>query len=163
MNIKKLISTILVILWMIIVFYFSHQQGTGSSNTSKKVSKIVVEIIDIKNEMQEEQKQEIIKIIELIIRKLAHYTIYLIGGIFITNCVYWYILEGKRTILYGASIGIIYAITDEIHQLFIPERSGKITDVLIDTIGIFTGILIYLFMKKLIDIIIEKKKCKGGE
>ena len=43
---------------MIIVFYFSHQQGTGSSNTSKKVSKIVVEIIDIKTKCKKNKSKK---------------------------------------------------------------------------------------------------------
>ena len=65
--------------------------------------------------------------------------------------------------LYSACIGIIYAITDEIHQLFIVGRSGSIIDVLIDSIGIFTGISIFLFINKIVIYIRNWAKLKGGE
>ena len=67
MNIRKVLSTVLVIIWMLTIFYFSHQQGTGSSSTSKKVTEAIVNILDIKKEMTEENKEEIVKIIEPII------------------------------------------------------------------------------------------------
>ena len=36
----------------------------------------------------------------------------------------------------------LYAVTDEIHQYFVPGRSGEITDVLIDSIGCLIGVMI---------------------
>ena len=42
---------------------------------------------------------------------------------------------------------ILYAITDEIHQLFIPGRNGNVVDVLIDSCGGLIGIgVIWLAM-----------------
>ena len=46
-------------------------------------------------------------------------------------------------------IGYLYACTDEVHQLFVPGRTGKITDTLVDLIGIIIGIFI---IKKLISL-----------
>ena len=34
-------------------------------------------------------------------------------------------------------LSFLWAVTDEIHQLFVPTREGKIRDILIDTLGIF--------------------------
>lgn len=158
MNIRKILSTILVILWMLTIFYFSHQQGTGSSSTSKKVSMVIVNIIDIKNEMLEEQKEEIVRIIEPIIRKIAHYTLYMLGGILIINSINAYINEDRKMVIYSSIIGVIYAISDELHQLLVNGRSGKVQDVIIDSIGIFTGIAIYLLIKKIIESIVDGKK-----
>ncbi len=162
MNIRKVLSTALVIIWMITIFYFSHQQGTGSSSTSKNVSMIIVNILDIKNEMTEEQKEEIVETIEPVIRKLAHYTLYMLGGILIINSVNAYIKEDIKTIRYSSLIGVIYAVSDELHQLFVNGRSGKIIDVVIDSIGIFTGIAMFLVVKKIIEVIVDRKKIKGG-
>ena len=33
---------------------------------------------------------------------------------------------------------LVYAVSDEVHQLFVPTRSGLVRDVLIDSIGIFS-------------------------
>lgn len=163
MCIKKIIFTIFVCTWMLTVFFFSHQQGTSSSNTSKNVSTIIINILDIKKEMLEDKKTEIVQIIEPIIRKLAHYTLYMIGGILIINCIDAYIKEDKKNIIYSLFIGILYSISDELHQLFINGRSGKILDVIIDSVGVFTGILIYWLVKKKIENIVNRKKYKGSE
>jgi VanZ family protein len=40
--------------------------------------------------------------------------------------------------LAAALFALIYAITDEVHQLYVPTRSGMARDVLIDSIGIFS-------------------------
>lgn len=37
---------------------------------------------------------------------------------------------------------VIYAISDEIHQTFVPTREGKLRDVVIDTVGAFIGLWI---------------------
>lgn len=162
MNIRKLLSTILVIIWMITIYYFSNQQGTGSSNTSKKVASVIVNICDIKKEMTEQQKEEVIVVIEPIIRKLAHYTIYMVGGLLLVNCAYAYMSDEKRVILFSSIIGVIYAASDEIHQLFVDGRSGKILDVAIDSIGIFTGIAVYMVIRKMVEYIVDRKRIKGG-
>lgn len=160
MNAKKIISTILVIIWMLTIFYFSHQQGEGSSSTSKKVSTAIVNIFDIKHEMQTEQRNELVEKIEPFIRKLAHYTIYAIGGILIMNCMYAYIKADQKAVASASSIGVLYAVTDEIHQLFVNGRSGRIVDVVIDSIGIFTGIVAYLIITKIVEIIVDKANRK---
>ena len=47
-------------------------------------------------------------------------------------------LSLSRAVLYGAFFALLYAITDEVHQTFVPTRSGQARDVLIDSIGIFS-------------------------
>ena len=154
MNIKKAVCIILVIIWMSAIFSFSSQQGTGSSSTSKKVSKIIVNIIDIKKQYSNAKKEEIVEVIEPIIRKLAHYTFYAIGGLLITNCVYQFCDKEKHIISISTIVGIAYAASDEMHQLMVPGRSGNIKDVIIDSIGILTGIALFLLAKEIIRIVL---------
>ena len=45
-------------------------------------------------------------------------------------------------------ISIIYAVLDEIHQMFVPFRSPDIGDILIDSIGIFVSVIVYFYSKK---------------
>ena len=160
-KLKKAISIITVIIWMISIFSFSNQQGESSSSTSKKVSKIIVNIIDIKHEYNEEKKQQIISNIEPYIRKLAHFSLYAIGGVLLMNVVRLFLLKENMQILTSSSIGILYAAIDEIHQLVIPGRSGKITDFLIDSLGILTGIMVFMLCDKVVKII--KEKIQKGE
>lgn len=53
-------------------------------------------------------------------------------------------LGDRDKLKYSIFWAIIYAITDEIHQAFVPTREGKPRDIIIDSAGIF---LIYLFIK----------------
>ena len=45
---------------------------------------------------------------------------------------------------------MIYAISDEIHQLFVPGRAGQVRDVLIDSAGSFLGIILVMAFVKLL-------------
>lgn len=124
-KLKKVISIILVLIWMISIFSFSNQQGESSSSTSKKVSKIIVNIIDIKNEYKEEQKQQIVSNIESYIRKIAHFSLYALGGVLLMNAVRLFLLRENIQILTSSGMGILYAMIDEIHQLLIPRKKWK--------------------------------------
>ena len=68
----KIIKIILIIAWMGIVFGFSNQGGTKSSNTSRKVTVAVVQAISDKTI---EENESVIEKAEKVVRKLAHYTI----------------------------------------------------------------------------------------
>lgn len=158
MNIKKIISIMVVLIWMGIVFSFSNQQGESSSSTSRKVSQIIVNIINIQGNYTELEKEEMVKQIEPIIRKLAHYTIYAIGGIVIANCVYQFCSKEKMLIGTSTVIGVMYAITDELHQLMVAGRSGNIKDVIIDSLGVITGIVFFLLTREIYKKIIQTEK-----
>lgn len=162
MNIKKVLSVILVFLWMCIVFNFSSEQGETSGNTSAKVCEIIVNIIDFKDIYTENEKEELVEIIEPTIRKLAHFTIYAIGGTLISNCVYQFLKKEKQLIIISTSIGVIYAISDEIHQLLVSGRSGNIKDVVIDSLGVVTGIIFFLLLKEIIAKVFSKKEISRG-
>ena len=164
MNIKKIVSIIAVLIWMSIIFGFSNQQGEGSGNTSRKISAVIVKIIDVKNRYSDLEKDNLIEVVEPILRKIAHLTTYAIGGIAIANCVWQFCSKEKRAIGISTCIGVMYAISDEIHQLMIDGRNGNIKDVIIDSIGILIGIMIFLLIKGVCKKIVRKKKeCRGGE
>ena len=164
MNIKKIASIIAVLIWMSIIFGFSNQQGEGSGNTSRKISEVIVQMIDIQHKYSEVEKDKLIEIVEPILRKVAHLTIYTIGGIAIANCVCQFCGKEKMVIGISTCIGAIYAISDELHQLMVNGRSGNIRDVIIDSIGILTGIMVFMLIKEICKkIICRKKECRGGE
>lgn len=43
---------------------------------------------------------------------------------------------------------VLYAVTDEFHQSFVPGRRGAATDVLIDAAGALTGLLAGAILKR---------------
>ena len=67
-------------------------------------------------------------------------------------------LDYKKQVIFSGLLGVIYAISDEIHQLFIPGRGGRVQDVCIDSIGVFLGIFILSFIIKIIEVVKSRKK-----
>lgn len=60
--------------------------------------------------------------------------------------ILWYRALGKRSPIEALMISLSYAFTDEIHQLFVPGRTGLLRDVAIDSIGmIILSVLIVKF------------------
>ena len=145
---KKIISFIALILWMIVIFSFSSADANKSTGTSDKVITTMIEIKDkiTNNETPNNKKEIIVKNSSFYIRKIAHITEYLILGFLIFNLLKQY---SVTNIYYAIGLSILYSCTDEFHQLFISGRSGSIRDVLIDSIGILIGTYLYklLFIK----------------
>ena len=133
---KKIISILLVIIWMIVIFYFSNQVATVSSSQSGFITNLIIKIFSVQNEST----------IQFIIRKLAHFTEYLILGILVLNMLRCY--KPKDIIILAILICILYACSDEIHQIFIQGRAGQLKDVLIDTCGSILGIFSFKKIKK---------------
>lgn len=56
--------------------------------------------------------------------------------------------KNKKLILLAILLCVFYAITDEIHQLFVPGRTSTFSDVIIDFAGIlFAGLIYSLHLK----------------
>jgi VanZ family protein len=45
----------------------------------------------------------------------------------------------RRTAGVAMAIAVGYAVTDELHQMFVPGRSAQLTDLLADAIGVVVG------------------------
>lgn len=134
---KNIIKILLVILWMIVIFCFSNQKATDSTRLSDGF---------IKNTICKINKTDCDKTIKKSftpVRKTAHFCVYLILGLLVMNCFN----INKKYILYSLLICLIYSISDEVHQIFVPGRSGELFDVLIDTLGSFIGINILYKVK----------------
>ncbi len=53
----------------------------------------------------------------------------------------------RRAFLFAILFSIAFAVSDEIHQLYVPGREGKISDTAIDTLGILIGAEVFYFLK----------------
>lgn len=138
--IKRIVYAVLIILWMITIFEFSNQNGDTSQGTSDVITD---KIIEINNDLENKRDQ-----VSFCVRKLAHFSIYLIGGILAFGFFDTYSLQKKYVIAFALMFGIVYASLDEFHQSFISGRSAQIRDVCIDICGVITGGIISCFVKK---------------
>lgn len=145
---KKVLWTSALIIWMIVIFIFSNQNGEKSQKTSDGLIKNVVNIVyQINNkELTKEKEEQLIESTSLIVRKMAHFTVYFILGIISYFTLKSYQIQ--NIVFYSILICVLYACSDEIHQLFSAGRSGKILDVCIDTLGGITAIVSIMILKK---------------
>ena len=82
--------------------------------------------------------------LDLLVRKLAHISEYCILGILLANVLNnRSSLARKWQIICAIVLGVIYAAGDELHQSFVPSRTPSPFDVLIDTIGLVSGIVAF--------------------
>lgn len=147
-NFIRILSIVLLLYTCCIIFNFSNQNGEESSGVSKRVTdSIVSNILQVSGQ---EQKEEITRKLEPIIRKLAHFSIYTLVGFLLMTVVSTYQLKEIKRIFISLGTGILYASLDEIHQSFIPGRSAKVTDVCIDTMGVILGISVVVIVLKMI-------------
>lgn len=164
--------------FMVVIFWFSSQPALESSEESGRIVSLVLHCLEYIRRMKfsPDEFSFWAERIHTPIRKMAHMTEYAILAwtffipAFIQNKK---MLFGTRDIPGKSHIDkkgllklcfcslfavTLYASTDEFHQLFVEGRSGKITDVLIDTCGAVLGILGFLLLWKIITVIRHKQE-----
>jgi VanZ family protein len=72
---------------------------------------------------------------DLALRKIAHAAEYAVLGALLARAV-------RRPAL-AAALGVLYAVSDEVHQAFVPGRLGSPIDVAIDAVGVIAGVVIW--------------------
>ena len=85
-----------------------------------------------------------------IVRKLAHFCEYTLEGFLLMLCMRVYTRRYVRHISVPMLGGVLTALTDETIQLFVPGRSGQVTDIWIDFSGVMTGLLVGLILLGLV-------------
>ncbi len=155
---KRILNKIFLLITicvMVMIFFFSSQDGEESSSTSTRVLEVILSLfIKDYRELGEEERIGYIDMYSHIIRKAAHFTEFAVLGFFSSS--FLSTLErrigNKKRFLISFIYGVFYAFFDEAHQLFSLARSGSIKDVLIDSLGVFTGVtlalLIFYFLER---------------
>ena len=146
---KKTIFAVLLVLWMGFIFSMSCENAEESSNTSGQTIKVVLSTVPEFEKQPEEVKKNIIEELQFIVRKSAHFIGYMILGILASGLILYYGNINKKYLL-AFLICVIYAISDEIHQLFVPGRAGQVRDVLIDSAGSLLGIILVMAFVKIL-------------
>jgi len=156
----KYVKCIIAIICCILIFSFSAMPAKASIKQSKGLTYNVIKLLN-GNNLNEKELEKLTKKINPVIRKIAHFSIYMILAIFTYMFIEELNIKSKsekerlrKNILYTCIFCIIYAIFDEIHQIYVPGRTGKVIDVVIDTLGSCMGIAILLLNNSL------KIRCK---
>lgn len=161
---KKKIYTVVSLVMLVILyaamFGFSAQTGEESGGLSHLVSKRLVELADFfsTKDWTEPEIYSRADMIELFVRKTAHFSEYaLLGYLEYGLAVLWFKPGGKRIFL-PAVVVLLSGALDEFHQLFVPGRYASFWDILIDTAGGLTGMLLFWIIYQ---IALRRKKVSG--
>ena len=146
----KYVKCIIAIICCIIIFSFSAVPATASTKQSKGLTYNVIKLLN-GNKLSEKELIKLTKKVNPLVRKIAHFSIYMILAIFTYMFIQELNIKSKsekerlrKNIIYTCIFCIIYAIFDEIHQIYVPGRTGKAIDVIIDTLGSCMGITLLL-------------------
>ena len=148
---QRIVLWILVVLWMGLIFCFSAEKAAKSQQTSGKVIRTVLTVLDDEFVTMPAKKQEVkIEHWSFSVRKLAHFGIFTVLGLL--SCAAFSVdLPPRRAFPAALILGAVRAILDEVHQSFVPGRSCELRDMCIDFAGVLLGttflLLILLFIK----------------
>ncbi len=138
---KKVILTTLTIAWMGLIFALSNDNAVQSKKKSDSfIDRTIYKICHV---LSKDCSKEDVRIkYNYVIRKLAHFTEYFILGVLVIFTLREY---GIKNVYVPIIVCILYACSDEIHQLFIPGRTGSWKDTLIDSGGSLSSILLLYY------------------
>lgn len=151
MFVKKLLRLLLkpmsflpALIVMYLITSFSAQDGVTSSELSGQVSDGIAAVINEKLDLgfSDEKVAEISGKIEHSVRKLAHVTEYFVLAVSVAFPLYVYGVRGLGLMLTAGIFCVGFAALDEYHQSFVAGRSPSKKDVLIDSFGVFIGIVV---------------------
>lgn len=150
--------TCLTLFWMVFIFMMSSAGKDESNSQSGAVCEFICEhFVEGYEEMAPEEQIQMQQKISFPVRKCAHLSEYAVLGALMTLTAASWRWEGEETMRTGETpggtvrilpvlaAGFLYAVSDEIHQIFVPGRSGEPRDVLIDTSGVLIGICLVRF------------------
>ena len=158
---KRIIVWTALVLITGAIFLFSAQTADQSSDLSRSVLReILKKLIPNYEAMGTEEQRQMILLYHHLVRKIAHFMVYLLWGGLLSALVYLYGLSRAKQALIVLSAGFIYACSDEFHQLFIPGRGAQWSDVFLDFSGVAAGLVIFWLISRFVHKRRNKNKLK---
>lgn len=134
-----------VLLVMTAIFCFSAQTADQSEMASGGLVRWAVSwLVPRFGEKNAAEQAALLEKISFFIRKAAHFSEFAVLGLLL--CLHLSVLRRRIPIprypVWAYLIGSLYGVSDEIHQRFVPGRSGEWRDMLIDSAGVLFGVLV---------------------
>ncbi len=139
---------------MVMIFFFSSQNGEESEGLSNKVVVFILKIfISDFDSLSIDNQELLVSRYSFIVRKAAHFSEYMMLAFSFTSFlstkkkVMKYSKRGLSALVFSA----LYSISDELHQFLSAGRSPGVRDVLIDSSGAAAGVMVSLVIFFLIE------------
>jgi VanZ family protein len=150
LNKQKWLRFVPAFLWMVLIFCFSAEDAAASSESSEETLGFLLQLFGTDFSEKLYAGSELHALLIVLLRKSAHlflFTVlsmllYFAGTAFSTS-------RRLPSLLFPFGTGVLYAVTDEIHQYFVPGRACQWQDVVIDTVGVCLGILAAVLIQQI--------------
>lgn len=159
-NILRIIFLLLLVTTFVTIFHFSSQIGETSDEVSRGVLRKLIDTFPYTKGLSEETKLKLVEHGNPIIRKLAHFSIYALVGVWIMSFMSTFQTRLYKKWILSMLVGVSYAGLDEYHQGFVADRGPSLVDVGIDSLGVLTGIFIVLIIISVYRALKSDKKVK---
>lgn len=149
---------VLAIALMVVIFLFSAEPASESADRSTGIAEVILSVIvpDFE-ELTPDRQEELRSVFDLVLRKTAHFCVYATLGVLLCLTSLGHAASCGIHVLRSLLIGAAYAASDEWHQSLVPGRGPAVTDVLLDSAGVFVGALCALLLARLV--LKRKKRC----
>lgn len=139
------VFAVLALVQMVTIFVFSAQPAEISDETSASVIEVAAKFFNRAFEkLSLQEKLVVVNAWQTAVRKLAHFLVYTCLGFLLMGTADFADRFTLKQRVYAVNItGLLYAISDEVHQAFVPGRSPQATDVLLDFSGILAGAFVF--------------------
>ncbi|NMA52656.1 MAG: VanZ family protein, partial [Peptococcaceae bacterium] len=139
---KRVLSWAAVLFCLLSIYYLSAQPAAKSSANSKGVVAGCLEVTTkvAQIQLEEPEKDRLDQRIDEVAREYMHGVVYLVLGLALSNALLVSGVKGRQAWLLALSLCVLYAVSDEIHQVFVPGRSFQFSDLAMDTAGSIIGI-----------------------
>lgn len=130
-----------VVAWMAVIFWFSAQPGTESAAMSGGfIQRVIGWFVPDFAHMSPAGQAAMVESWQTAVRKIAHMAEYALLGVLLWTALGRSLSGLRIRAVLTAGIGLVYAASDEIHQMFVPGRGPGVLDVLIDFAGLCAGL-----------------------
>lgn len=145
--ISRTIISIFLLGLMAAIFYLSHQPAEVSSEVSGGlIYRVLNFIMSGFDSLSEQERAQTIESLQYVFRKGAHATAYAtMGGLSMGLMLTFDFKKKWSPVAFAFLLSFLYAVSDEVHQLFIEGRSGQVSDVVLDSCGAIFGIAVVWF------------------
>lgn len=141
---NKWIFGILTLLWMGFIFMMSRENGESSAEISGNITGFLQKLFFKEwNGLSDADFAMSMHALQYFLRKAAHFTEYLILGGLLTGFLIQFKKHKMSVFVYSWCLGTLYAVTDELHQMFVADRACQVFDICIDSAGVLLGILAF--------------------
>ena len=164
-----ILLAVLILSTMAVIFFFSAESGEESGSRSADVTDAILKITHPNlDSLPREEQQSIEASVHHLVRKTAHFLEYAFLA-FLTTCLLLWLkhfsvfrIRPRQVWVFPAALGLLYAISDEIHQIF-SHRGARVTDVLIDFAGTLFGVCIVHVAAWMLRHLRNAKRSKRGK